>query len=273
MALLDPDFRHASHVRLTPDERPNLDDGIISVGWNGGTMHVQYVGLNVVSHESTDAIRSGVRAFANESQLMVALYAGVLGSRNAIRQEIRSNMSGDGSFTISDANSDWPWARVQAEEVLEAFSRDGVFETMYAKTFVVFVYQRWEDSVRPRIAHALGVRVSDVRSDLMGEWRHLRNWLVHPERKTEQSYFENSKILAAALGDLQPGTPEIKARMVFPLIGCLNSLHAIVNPGGLSPALELTAADPEIAKQLEEQSDLGETVRPLWRGFRPPEGE
>ena len=50
--------------------------------------------------------------------------------------------------------------------------------------FVVFSYQLWEEFARPNIAQALGTTHNDVESDLMGEWRHLRNWIVHPDEKT-----------------------------------------------------------------------------------------
>ena len=32
----EPGFEQSDHVRLTPNERCHLDDGIISLGWNAG---------------------------------------------------------------------------------------------------------------------------------------------------------------------------------------------------------------------------------------------
>ena len=179
-----------------------------------------------------------------------------------------------GTFTISGSYGDRAartiWARLPAGQVLDAFSQDGEFERLYAKSFVVFSYQMWEDIARPRIARAFGVSHNDVRSDLIGEWRYLRNWLVHPDDHTEQAYFENSKILAVILGDLRPGHPEMKADMVFPLMGYLNSLHVIVNPESLDPAMEITDLDPKLAQQISlEHTDSGMTVVPVWRRFRP----
>ena len=65
--------------------------------------------------------------------------------------------------------------------VLDAFSAGGEFETTFAKSFVVSAYQMWEEVTRGDIAKALGTSHNDIRSDLMGEWRHLRHWLVHPK--------------------------------------------------------------------------------------------
>ena len=136
---------------------------------------------------------------------------------------------------------------------------------------MVFSYHLWEEFVRPTIAKALGVKLDDVKSDLMGEWRHLRNWLVHPVEDTEQAYFKNAKILAGVAGDLRPGNPEVKADMVFPMMGYLNSLHVTVNPNRLSPALEITDLDPKIAEQIsKDTSESGMTEMPLWRRFSPP---
>ena len=155
--------------------------------------------------------------------------------------------------------------------MLDAFSAGGDFETLYAKSFVVFTYQIWEDFARPTIAQALGVAHTDVQSDLMGEWRHLRNWLVHPDEKTEESYFKNANILAGILGEVRPGTPEVNPDMLFPLMGYLNSLHVIVNPDDLSPGLQITDSDPTLVEQAsKDPSEPETTMMPIWRRFNPP---
>ena len=82
----------------------------------------------------------------------------------------------------------------------------GEFEKTYAKSFVVFSYQLWEEFARPNIAQALGTTHNDVEADLMGEWRHLRNRIVHPDEKTEEAYFKNAKLLAKISADPRLGT-------------------------------------------------------------------
>ena len=193
----EPGFEQSDHVRLTPNERCHLDDGIISLGWNAGTIHIQYVGLERVPDSAVEAIKSVMWRFNAECQLMVFLYAGVMGGEEAIQEQLGRNTKRDGSITISGSyRDDAPpatWARLPVSRVLDAFSEDGEFEKLYAKSFVVFTYQMWESYARPGIADALGVRNKDVRSDFMGEWRHLRNWLVHPTTTTERDYFANAK--------------------------------------------------------------------------------
>ena len=274
MQFREPDFRATSHARFRPDDRC-LDDGLISIAWNAGTIHVQYVGLQEVDQSAVDVIGDTMWKFATECQLMLVLYAGVLGSRAAIQKQLGSNLKQDTPFTIAGSNVDGTvraiWARLPRGRVLDAFSEDGDFETIYAKAFVVFTYQLWEEFARPSVAQALDVKHHDVQSDLMGEWRHLRNWLIHPVENTEQEYFKNAKMLAKVLRDMRPGNPEVKAGMVFPLMGYLNSLHVIVNPDGLSPGIELSPLDPTIVEQAsKELSSPGMTVSPIWRGFNPP---
>ena len=62
---------------------------------------------------------------------------------------------------------------------------------------------------------------------------------LHPDQKTEQAYFKNARLWASVLKGLQLGNPEVKAEMVFPLVGYLNSLHVTVNSGHHSPGPEV----------------------------------
>ena len=208
-------YRSTSHAQLTPDERPHLNDGIISTAWNAGTLHVQYVGLEKVSKPAVDAVSKAMWQFATECQLKVVLYAGVLLSRETIQSRIGSNTNRDTPFAISTTDKDGEvsgiWAWLPQGKVFDAFSAGGEFETTFAKSFVISAYQMWEEvdgreAVRPKVAQALGTSHDDVRSDLMGEWRHLRNWLVHPNKETENTYFKNANLLAKIPGSPTPGT-------------------------------------------------------------------
>lgn len=208
------------------------------------------------------------------AKMALVLYAGVLGSRKRIQAQLASDGGQDKPFTLSGAyrGSTAMWASLPRGMVLDAFSEHGAYETLYAKAFVVFTYQLWEEFARPKIAAALGVKLDDVRSDLMGEWRHLRNWLVHPDEDTEKAYFRNAQLLAKIEAGLKPGSPEMSADMIFPMMGYLNSLHVVVNPQGASPALEITDMDSATAEQFaRKRSEGGFTEVPLWRGkFNPP---
>ena len=213
MAKQFPDFgyRSTSHARLTPDERPHVHDGLISTAWNAGTLHVQYVGLPEVSESAVGKVGETMWRFAADCQVMVVLHAGVLGSRRLIQSQLGGNTEREKPFAVTtndrDGNVASVWAWLPRGMVFDAFSAGGEFEQTFAKAFVVFAYQRWEEFARPTIAEALGTRHADVRSDVMGEWRHLRNWLVHPDEKTEKAYFRNADLLAKTPGSPGPESP------------------------------------------------------------------
>ena len=137
---------------------------------------------------------------------------------------------------------------------------------------MVSAYQMWEEVTRPKIAQALGTSHNEIRSDLMGEWRHLRNWLVHPSEETEETYFKNASLLARIPGGPAPGkVPNIKSGMILPMMGYLNHLKVIVNPVGLSPAMEITSMDRELADQVSRQTEPGVVLLPIWQGFELPD--
>ena len=264
-----PDFgyRSTSHTQLTPDDRPNLKDGLISTAWNAGTLHVQYVGFQEVSKTAIETISQAMWQFATECQLMVVLYAGVLLSRETIQSQLGGNTNRNAPFTVADKDKDGTmraiWAWLPRGKVFDAFSAGGEYEKSHGKSFVVFTYQRWEEFARPKIAQALGIAHDEIISELMGEWRHLRNWLVHPDKRTEKAYFKNAKLLAKISGNPRPGKPEVKSDMVFPMMGYLNSLHVIVNPKGLTPGIELTALDPKVMDQASKQLEPGTSLLPI----------
>ena len=204
-------FHGRSHAQLTPNERPHLKDGIISVPWNAGTLHVQYVALQEVPDHAVDIVIDTMWHFAIECQQMVVLFAGVLANQKAVQSQIGAKDDDDKVFAVTtrgnDGNVDGVWAWLPQSKVFRAFSTGGEFETTFAKAFVISAYQLWEEYARPNVARALGISHKHVRSDLMGEWRHLRNWLVHPNDDTETKYFESADLLAKIPGGPQPGEP------------------------------------------------------------------
>ncbi len=272
MRLKDfPEFDYAatSHACLRPDER-SLDDGIISTAWNAGTLHVQYVGLDRVDQYNIDLIGDTMWNFATECQMMIVLYAGILLNQSVMQEALRGENKQDDTLTfVHKRSGNSPiWARVPKKKVIDAFSVDGVFEKLYAKAFIIFTYQLWEEFARPKIATALNVNQEYVKSDLMGEWRHLRNLLVHPSEENERTFVNNSEILTS-LGVLNDETREINARTVFLMMAHLTTLQVIVNPKGLDPAMEIATIGAETIKQISDsETEPGVTVKPIWRN--PP---
>ena len=160
MQFSEPNCWHRSHAWLTPEDGiPG--SGLISLGWNAGTIHIQYVGLPELSRPAVDAISATIREFNSQCQLLAFMHAGVLGSQQAIQEQLGRNANRAGSFTLSgyywEGKEQAIWARLPVGQVIDAFAENGEFERLYAKAFVVFSYHLWEEFARPRIAQELSV--------------------------------------------------------------------------------------------------------------------
>ena len=253
------------------------DEAMISITWNSGTIHVQCVGFHPSSRSVVKGVERAIWRFVTECQLMFVLYKGVLRSRGSIKKELSKDLDRDTPLVFADRDEVGTirdvWAQVSLGKVLDAFSRGGEYESIYAKSFVIFVYQLWEDFIRPGIARHLGVDHKTVKSDLMGEWRHLRNWLIHPSDDSEQAYFDNADRLAKIPDQPQRGTAVVSSKMVEPMMGYLNSLHIILNPNGLTPLVGIDLMSSEETEQISRLLASDRFLALLHRQFKPPEGK
>ena len=161
-----------------------LTTTMLQVGWPGGMLTLRCIGIPKISEEASGEIKNTMQQFSSDCQMMLVWFAAILGSQNAMRSHLNNIAEQDKPFTINtyrpDGRVDSVLARVPVDSVVDAFSEAGDFERLYAKAFVVFTYQIWEEVARPKIATALKVESpGHITADLMGDWRHLRNWLVH----------------------------------------------------------------------------------------------
>ena len=228
---------------------------LIQVGWPGGTLSLQVAGIPPVSDEAKGAIRAIMQQFSGDCQMMLAWFVGALNSRKAMQQTLDALAKSYEPLTIStmrpDGRVDVVLAQIPVEKVLESISADGEFETLFAKAFVVFTFQMWEDGTRPKIAAALHVAPNDINAPLMGEWRRLRNWLTHPFGDAEEDYFTNAKTLVSVLGS-QLGNPNLTADKVLTLMPLLNNMSLTVDPQSVGVGFKLGPADPVMVAQIAE---------------------
>ena len=210
-------------------------DGSEQLLWDPTDARFLDIGNRDIDKSAADSIREAMHQLITEAHLMLIWFAGLSRNLSVIRSDLESlehlldsqplelvrvdpeDYEYDGNRAMS--------LFVPKERVLEAFSDGGDFEHLYGKAFVTFVYHIWDDFSRPAIAKALGVkRVMEVETDLMGDWRYLRNWLVHQHQETEDAYFANAKIFTGAF-DLHRGQPKISAKMIFELVARLNVMQ------------------------------------------------
>ena len=241
-----------------------LTTTLLQVGWPGGMLTLRCIGIPKISEEANAEIQNTMQQFSSDCQMMLIWFSAILGSQNAMRNHINHIAEQDEPFTINtyrpDGRVDSVLARVPVDSVVEAFNEAGDFERLYAKAFVVFTYQIWEEVARPKIATALKVEKPDhITSDLMGDWRHLRNWLVHRTKTAESDFFKKAKTLPQIL-NLQPGDPSLTANGVAALMQHLNHMQVDVNPKSLDFGITRIPVDVSMIAGMARKMKAGEQV-------------
>lgn len=67
----------------------------------------------------------------------------------------------------------------RAADYIAANSEGGTNYQQHSWAILIFLFTFWEDGFRPRLASAAGVPARDIRSDIMGDLRILRNSILH----------------------------------------------------------------------------------------------
>lgn len=68
---------------------------------------------------------------------------------------------------------------VTAERFIQENSPGGINQRQLSYSVIVFIFTYWEDEIRPRLAEAEGVATKDVKSEIMGDLRCIRNSILH----------------------------------------------------------------------------------------------
>ena len=136
-------------------------NGLHQIDWPGGMLTLLHVGVPPVSEGTSDEIMGAMQDFSRDCQMMATWFAGILGSREVMRQHL-SNLAARGEpFKITTLRPDGRvaaiLAQVPVEEVIKSTAEAGAFERLYANSFVVFTFHLWEEVTRPRIAAAMKV--------------------------------------------------------------------------------------------------------------------
>lgn len=243
------------------------------IGLPSGTLTLMYTGVPPVSDESQDEIGSAMRKFSRDCQMMTTWFVGIMASRRAMRGHLEQLASRGEPLRITTLRPDGRAAAVLAEmaadEAIESIADAGEFERLYANSFVVSTFHLWEETIRPTIASALRVELSDVKADLMGEWRLLRNWIIHRSQDAEDAFFERAPTLAGALA-LQRGDPSLTAGSVVVLVQHLNNMRIEVNPHSLDMGFASEPVSPEMLADVARTLEPGTgTIVPASAGMAP----
>ncbi len=243
------------------------------IGLPGGTLTLMYAGVPPVSDKSKDEIARALRMFSRDCQMMTTWFVGIMASRRPMREHLEDLASRGEPLRITTLRPDGRAAAVlaemPAEEVIESIADAGDFELLYANSFVVSTYHLWEETIRPKIASALKVDRSHVKADLMGEWRLLRNWIIHRSQDAEDDFFERAHTLAGALA-LQRGDPSLTAGSVLVLVRHLNNMRIEINPHSLDMGFALEPVSPEMLADVARSLEPGTgSIVPISAGMAP----
>ena len=243
------------------------------IGLPSGTLTLMYTGIPPVSDESKNEIDSAMRMFSRDCQMMTTWFVGIMASRRAMREHLERLASRGEPLRITTLRPDGRVAAVlaamPAEEVIESIGDAGDFERLYANSFVVSTFHLWEETVRPKIAAAMKVDPSHVKADLMGEWRLLRNWIIHRSKDAEDNFFKRAQTLVVALG-LQRSNLSLTASNVLVLVRHINNMKIEINPHSFEMGLALESFSPEMIAAVARTLKPGEgSIVPVGAGMAP----
>ena len=68
---------------------------------------------------------------------------------------------------------------VTAEQFVEENSPGGINQRQLSYSVIVFIYTYWEDEMRPRLAKAASTEIKNIKSEIMGDLRCIRNSILH----------------------------------------------------------------------------------------------
>ena len=68
---------------------------------------------------------------------------------------------------------------IREADYIAANSKGGSNEQQHSHAVLVFLFTYWEDEIRPRLATSKGVESQEIKSDIMGDLRILRNVILH----------------------------------------------------------------------------------------------
>jgi len=70
-------------------------------------------------------------------------------------------------------------AEMPTKYALSAMEKNGLFSQFIAHGTIVLIYELWNGDYRSKIAKDLKCTTNEVMCDVMGDLRHIRNWITH----------------------------------------------------------------------------------------------
>ena len=202
-----------------------------------GSVYVRCIDMDErINCSIASGIRSDLEEFVDECHSIfichISAVKGMEATQGHLTEILQDNQPVNITASLGDNQPRVISTGILGREATALFSSEGKFQELQAMSFVVSIFAHWEHVIRPMLACQLGVNYKKVESNLMGDWRGLRNWLIHRGAKdAEDDYFGKAKELPCLL-DSRRGEPRVTTREVLLLMERLRVLTVIVNPKG-----------------------------------------
>lgn len=223
-----------------------------------------------------DAVLDSFREFIDTVNAHVGAYvdacAGFAGNKARVERQVakimrqqRQKTNAKEGTVIVFASFDDPghpdalhYRIVAASEFISANSEAGFNAQMHAFSSVVFLFARWDEVIRPKLASALGVETRDVKVDVMGDLRILRHAILHNDAVLAPSQHAKLKCLRELV---QPGSVNLRNDVMQAIFAAIKSGIAELICSELG--LPFSKTGPEAIKEIA----LPRT--PIKHQFRP----
>jgi len=118
--------------------------------------------------------------------------------------EINKDQPPNFIIQVLNDNPDYPETkeihRITLGGLLTRLDVNGKDTTSIGNACAVMIYQLWEDEYRKRIAICFNKQKNEIKSDLFGELRYVRQGIIH-KMGEKTSNFEKIKIISFSEGD------------------------------------------------------------------------
>ena len=203
--------------------------------WTGGPAEIRVFYASPTSEADSIETQQILEDFLSQCQRLWFAFDGVINGRPLMvqhwqEQKVESHnrlFAGTGFPEQEQVVGRSTFANITFGELLDAMAKDGEFERLNTKAYLVFVDALWEDSVRKRIADVLQLKGRDVKCDLLADLRHLRNLMLHRSEKAKQDYVEKATLLPK-IWDINSDDVIITAHMLPAFIEQLSAMNVHV---------------------------------------------
>lgn len=119
---------------------------------------------------------------------------------------------------------------IRSNDYMSSNSVDGSNTQQHSQAILVFLFTYWEDEIRPRLAKSINIAANEIKSDIMGDLRIIRNVILHSKGIIRQDKYKSIKLL---------GDPSLVGKLTNDLV------YQRLAPGVLD---ELTKLNPKTTK-------------------------